>query len=425
MQHRRSAGHVVFALSLSLWGCRPRALSGPAEAPEPPASTPAPDVSPPREAPPRVVQPPPAPRPLPPTAADAGPREPLVTGQGPRPGSPSSFSPIVRAVRSSVVSVFASVPNDDPGGFAWGSPQERYSLGRGTGFLISDDGEILTNNHVVEGAAAISIQLDDGRLYQATVLGRDERLDVALLRVRAPNVRLTPAQLGDSDRVEVGEWVMAMGNPYGLSQTVTAGIISAVGRTGSEVHLGPGNFGNLLQTDASINPGNSGGPLLNMAGEVVGINVAIHRQAQGVGFAIPINMARVVVPQLRQYGHAIRSYLGVEPGPVTPQLAEFLHLEDTRGAVVREVFEGSPAHVAGLRPGDIIRSVDGRAVVDHTQIFWLVASAGVGHQAQVEIVREGAPRTVQVTLAQAPERRAPQMPPGPGMVPIDPPNLPR
>jgi len=335
---------------------------------------------------------------------------------------------VVRAVRSSVVSVFAAHREVEGMTWGWGAaPQERISLGRGTGFIISESGEILTNNHVIEGAVALQVQLDDGRRYGASVLGRDERLDVALLRLKAPGVALQPARLGDSDRAEVGDWVLAIGNPYGLSQTVTTGIVSAIGRTGSEVHLGPGNFGNLLQTDASINPGNSGGPLLNLAGEVVGINVAVHRQAQGVGFAIPINMAKAVVPQLRQYGRAIRSWLGVEPAPITSQIVDFLHLPDAHGALVRDVVAPSPAAEGGLRAGDVIRRFDGHTIVDHTQVYWLVASAGVGHRARLEIIREGRPQTVEVTLAQMPEAPRqppiPQMGPGMGMVPMPPPGM--
>ncbi len=394
-------------------GCRPR--------PQAPALAP---VDAPRAATPTPVRPGPGPTVA---AVDAGaPGVAPTPGdtQGPLPGSPSSFAPLVRSVRSSVVSIFAAHREVEGMTWGWGgAPQERISLGRGTGFIISESGEILTNNHVIQGAVALQVQLDDGRRYGASVLGRDDRLDVALLRLKAPGVRLVPARLGDSDRAEVGDWVLAIGNPYGLSQTVTTGIVSAIGRTGSEVHLGPGNFGNLLQTDASINPGNSGGPLVNLAGEVVGINVAVHRQAQGVGFAIPINMAKAVVPQLRQYGRSIRSWLGVEPAPITSQIVEFLNLPDGHGALVRDVVVASPAAAGGLRPGDVIRRFDGREIVDHTQVYWLVASAGVGHRARLEIIREGQPQTIEVTLAQMPEPQAPQLGPGMGMVPLPPPGM--
>jgi serine protease Do len=352
------------------------------------------------------------------------PSAPLVTGQGPLPGSPTSFAPLVRAVRSSVVSIFANTRQVVGDTWGWSRPQERYALSKGTGFLISESGELLTNNHVVEGAEFIQVQLDDGRRFEASVLGRDPRLDVALLRVKAPGVRLQAAHLGNSDRMEVGDWVVAIGNPYGLSQTVTAGIVSAVGRTGREVSLGEGNFGNLIQTDASINPGNSGGPLLNLAGEVVGINVAVRRDAQGVGFAIPINMAQTIVPQLRQYGHAVRSWLGIGTGEVTEQMLDFMRLTDTRGALVREVHDNSPASRAGVRSGDVIRSFDGHDIVDHTQLPWLASSAGAGHRARLELIREGQPLTLEVTLEALPEPAQQPVVPGQGMIPIPAPGSP-
>ncbi len=361
---------------------------------------------------------------VPASTPPSNPAPPLVGGQGPLPGSPSSFAPLVRAVRGSVVSIFANTRQVVGDVWGWSRPHERYSLSKGTGFLIADNGELLTNNHVIEGAEFIQVQLDDGRRFEATVLGRDPRLDVALLRVKAPGVRLQPARLGDSDRLEVGDWVTAIGNPYGLSQTVTAGIVSATGRTGREVDLGEGSFGNLIQTDASINPGNSGGPLLNLAGEVVGINVAVRRDAQGVGFAIPINMARTVLPQLRQYGRAVRSWLGISPAEVTQQMLEFMNLPDTHGALVREVVDGSPAARAGIRPGDVIRKFDGHDINDPTQLPWLASSAGIGHRAHVELVREGRPVDVDVTLAALPEPAAQPVYPGQGMIPIPSPNAP-
>ncbi len=366
------------------------------------------------------AQPAPTPTPAPTPASPP----PAVAGGGPLPGSPSTFAPLVRATRASVVSIFANTRQVVGSAWGWSRPQERYSLSKGTGFLIADNGELLTNNHVIEGAEYIQVQLDDGRRFEASVLGRDPRLDVALLRVKAPGVRLQPVRLGDSDHLEVGDWVMAIGNPYGLAQTVTAGIVSATGRTGREVDLGEGNFGNLLQTDASINPGNSGGPLLNLAGEVVGINVAVRRDAQGVGFAIPINMARTVVPQLRQYGRAVRSWLGITPGEVTEQMLDFMSLPDTRGALVREVIDGSPAARSGIRPGDVIRRFDGHDIVDPTQLPWLASSAGAGHRAHVEMIREGQPLALDVTLEALPEAIPVAGGPGQGMVPIPPPGAP-
>ena len=356
------------------------------------------------------------PSPIPP--ADSSPTQAATQG-GPMPGSPTSFAPIVREVRGSVVSVFAAIREVSAMQWGFNGPQERMALGRGTGFLIAENGEILTNNHVIQGAAFIEVQLDDGRRFPAEVLGRDERLDVALLRMKAPGVALHPARLGDSDRLSVGDWVMTMGNPYGLAQTVTAGIVSAIGRTGREVHLGDDSFGNLIQTDASINPGNSGGPLLSLAGEVVGINVAVHREAQGVGFAIPINMARVVVPQLRQYGRVMRSWLGVSIAPVRDNMVDWMHLPDAHGALVQDVEPDSPAAAADIRSGDVIRRFDGQPVSDSTQLPWLAASAGIGHRSRVELVRQGAVSTVEVTLGAMPERGTVVLPSGStGMVPI-------
>ena len=210
-----------------------------------------------------------------------------------------------------------------------------------------------------------------------------------------------------------------MGNPFGLAQTVTAGIVSAIGRTGREVHLADDSFGNLIQTDASINPGNSGGPLLSLAGEVVGINVAVHREAQGVGFAIPINMVRVVVPQLRQYGRVMRSWLGVSIAPVRENMVDWMHLPDAHGALVQDVEPDSPAAAADIRSGDVIRRFDGQTVSDSTQLPWLAASAGIGHRSRVELVRLGVVSTVEVTLGAMPERSTVALPAGrPGMVPI-------
>jgi serine protease Do len=249
---------------------------------------------------------------------------------------------------------------------------------------------------------------------------------VALLRVKAPGLRFQPVRLGNSDRAEVGDWVIAIGNPYGLSQTVTAGIVSAVNRTASEVSAQDDSFGNLLQTDASINPGNSGGPLLNLRGEVIGINVAVHGRAQGVGFAIPINMASVVLPQLRQFGRAMRSWLGIQWRRVDESTRAALGLDDAHGALIMAVNPAGPAAQGGLRPGDVIRSFDGHALQDGTQLPWLVSSAGVGHRARVEVLRaddNGAQRpiTLDVTLTAMPEPAQPPpqvVPMVPGMVPI-------
>lgn len=403
-------------IALSLASCRPRARTEPAVADPAPSVTPAP-------------LPPPTPLPAQQVSADASVAASAdatlpAPGTGPLPNSPSSFAPVVRSVRGSVVSVFAAVADMEGMTWGWNTPhEERLRLGKGTGFIITEGGEILTNNHVIEGARFIQVQLDDGRRYGAAVVGRDPRLDVALLRVKAPGLRFPTVRLGNSDRIEVGDWVIAIGNPYGLSQTVTAGIVSAMNRTTNEVSAQDDSFGNLLQTDASINPGNSGGPLLNLRGEVIGINVAVHGRAQGVGFAIPINMANVVLPQLRQFGRAVRSWLGVQWRRVDESTRVALGLDDAHGALVMGVTPGGPAAQGGMRPGDVIRSFDGHALQDGTQLPWLVSSAGVGHRSRVEVLRaddSGAQRsvTLNVTLTAMPEPAA--LPPSavPGMVPI-------
>ncbi|MBI5512997.1 MAG: trypsin-like peptidase domain-containing protein [Deltaproteobacteria bacterium] len=378
-----------------------RAPSGAPERPPPPSST-----EPPAPLPGR-------PEPLPPPPSQPGP--PLVGGQGPLPGSPGSFAQLVRASRGSVVSVFTS--SVELTGMQWGRPVGRQVRGLGTGFVITHAGEILTNHHVIQRAQNIEVQLDDGRRFGASVVGSDPRLDVALLRLKIPGGNLQPARLGNSDLLQVGDWVMAIGNPHGLSQTVTAGIVSALGRTSHEVALHEGSFGNLIQTDASINPGNSGGPMFNLSGEVVGINVAIRPDAQGLCFAIPINMARTIVEQLRQYGRVVRSWMGVTVESVTEGHARYLRLPDTHGALVAEVVPSGPADQAGIRPGDVLRRFDGQELRDSTQLPWLASSAGVGHRARVELYRGGQPTTVEVVLAAVPEPPA-----GFGMIPIPPPN---
>lgn len=412
MTRLRRASVLVAALALAAApGCRRRdPAPAPAPAPrlQPIPAPPAPGVRPPA----------PSPAPSPHVATtDGG----LAPGQGPLPGSPSTFAPLVRAVRASVVSVFTAHVEMDGMQYGFRTPRERIQRGLGTGFIISPAGEILTNNHVIDDAQHIEVQLDDGRRFSASVVGRDPRLDVALLRLKAPGVELRPVQLGNSDGLEVGDWVVAIGNPYGLSQTVTAGIVSAVGRTGHEVPLGHENFGNLIQTDASINPGNSGGPLMNLRGEVVAINVAVNRAAQGIGFAIPINMAQTILPQLREFGRVNRSWLGVSVSEVSPAFAEWARLPDTRGALVRDVDPSSPAAQAGIRSGDVIVRFDGRDVNDSTQLPWLASSAGIGHRAQVELLRQSQRVTVQVTLAAMPEPAGMVVPPGSGLVPIPPP----
>jgi serine protease Do len=262
----------------------------------------------------------------------------------------------------------------------------------GSGFIISSDGFILTNNHVVEKATDIRIKLLDGKEYTAEVVGRDPKTDLALIKVEPEAGFPKPASLGDSDAVAVGDWVMALGNPFGLSHSVTAGIISAKGRV-----IGAGPYDDFLQTDAAINPGNSGGPLFNMNGEVVGINTAMVASGQSIGFATPINTARTLLPQLKA-GKITRGWLGVRIQDLTPALAESFGLKDTRGALIADVEAGSPAAGAGLQRGDILLSFDGRAVAGAQDLVRQVAAIPPGSQVTVDLLRSGQKKTLRITV---------------------------
>jgi serine protease Do len=262
----------------------------------------------------------------------------------------------------------------------------------GSGFIISDDGFIITNNHLVAGADEIKVKLSDGREFPGEVKGRDEKFDLALVRIDAKG-QLPVASLGDSDKIEVGEWVLAIGNPFGLAQTVTAGIVSAQGRV-----IGSGPYDDFIQTDASINPGNSGGPLFNTKGEVIGINTAILAGGQGIGFAIPVNMAKSIITQLKETGKVTRGWLGVSVQPVTPDLAKSFGLEGERGALIAEVMKNSPAEKSGLKGGDIILGFDGRAIREMGELPRLVAATPVGKKVSVLVQRDGRQESVPVTI---------------------------
>jgi serine protease Do len=269
-------------------------------------------------------------------------------------------------------------------------PHKERSLG--SGFIISDEGYILTNNHVVAGADEIKVKLSDGREFKGEIKGSDEKLDLALIKI-ATKDHLPLAALGDSDAIEVGEWVLAIGNPFGLSQTVTAGIVSAKGRV-----IGSGPYDDFIQTDASINPGNSGGPLFNAKGEVVGINTAIVAGGQGIGFAIPVNMAKAVITQLRETGKVTRGWLGVSVQPVTPELAKSFGMSKEKGALISEVIKDSPAEKAGLEPGDIILEFDGKSIQDMHELPRLAAVTPVGKKAVVKVLRNGKAIEKSVTI---------------------------
>jgi serine protease Do/serine protease DegQ len=277
----------------------------------------------------------------------------------------------------------------------------------GSGFVISADGFILTNEHVVNGAEEIKVKLSDQTIYDGKVVGIDSRTDVAVIKIE-PRDKLATAVLGDSDKLRVGEWALAIGNPFGLDRTLTVGVISAVGRA----NVGIEDYEDFIQTDASINPGNSGGPLLNIYGEVVGINTAIVAAGQGIGFAIPVNLARSIADQLIEKGTVTRGWLGVSIQPLTPELAESFGLAKTTGALVNQIIPGSPAAQAGVRRGDVLLSFDGREVRGVRELQLLVASTPVGRQVPLVLLRDGKRLTVSVTLtAQQPRSAAVAEPP--------------
>jgi serine protease Do len=277
-------------------------------------------------------------------------------------------------------------------------PQGRQSLG--SGFIINPNGLIITNNHVIEEADKIKIILLDEREFEAQVIGRDAKTDLALLQVHT-DVALPTVPLGDSNTLRIGEWVMAIGNPFGLSHTVTAGIISAKGRI-----IGAGQYDDFIQTDASINPGNSGGPLFNTRGEVVGINTAIVAGGTGIGFAIPVNLAKELLPQLHDQGKVTRGWLGVMLQKVTPELAQSFHIQQPTGALVAEVIEGSPAAKGGLQRGDVITSFDTSIIHDMHELPRVVANTPVGKQVKIDVLRQGKPSSLTVTIAPLKEEAA-------------------
>ncbi|HEX2440782.1 MAG TPA: Do family serine endopeptidase [Methylomirabilota bacterium] len=327
---------------------------------------------------------------------------------------------IARAVKPAVVNVSTKAVREDgasmedqlrdffgpgfpgrerPGREAPGHSQRHTVRGIGSGFVINPDGFIVTNNHVVDGATEIRVKFADGRDLPGKVVGRDEKTDLALIKVAATG--LPVIALGDSARLEVGEPVMAIGNPFGLEQTVTTGIVSATGRA-----IGAGPYDDFIQTDASINPGNSGGPLINARGEVVGVNTAIvggSGGSVGIGFAIPTNMVKPVVTQLADSGHVTRGWLGVSIQRITPELAASFGLPDTHGTLVSGVSDGSPAAQAGLRRGDVILKWDGHDVARWSDLPRAVAETPVGRQVPLEVLRDGKRISLNVNVAKMDE----------------------
>jgi serine protease Do len=340
------------------------------------------------------------------------------------PASRNTFAPVVKKVLPAVVSVSSSKivktgvadqgdQEMDPlfrqffgqgQGRQFNAPRQRRAEGLGSGVIVSPEGYILTNNHVVDGASEVRVTLNDRREFKARVVGTDPKTDVAVLKIEASN--LQPIVVGDSDRIQVGDYVLAVGNPFGLGKTVTMGIVSATGRG----NLGIEDYENFIQTDASINPGNSGGALVNDRGELVGINTAILSHGsegnQGIGFAVPISVARNVMDQILKDGRVTRAYLGVMAQEVTPAIARAFHEPEVRGALVGDVTPNSPAQRAGLQKGDIILEINGKPVADGAQLRMNISLMQPGTTVAVKVLRDGAMRDFSVRLAELPTEQA-------------------
>jgi serine protease Do len=355
--------------------------------------------------------------------SDSGAKEYFHESSGaavPVSGAPASFAGMVKKVAPAVVNIYTTKkitvrpfnpfkgfgnpfgqqgPSDDffDKFFNEGQPMQHEQHSLGSGFVINENGLILTNNHVVADADEINVQFSNEKKYPAKIIGTDEKTDIAVIKVSADK-NLPYVQLGDSDKLEIGDWVVAVGNPFGLDHTVTAGIVGAKGR---DIHAG--SYDNFIQTDASINPGNSGGPLFNTSGEVVGINTAVFAAGQGLGFAIPINMAKKLVPQLVEKGKITdRGWLGVQMQEITEELAKSFGLDESKGALVGGVFGGSPAEKSGLKRGDIILKFDGHDINKTSDLPQLVSSTPVGKSVEIEILRDGKKQNLNVVLGRQP-----------------------
>ncbi len=332
-------------------------------------------------------------------------------------GAPESFADLVEKLQPSVVNISSTQVIDDSGveefqdlfreflerrrggeGEEEGPRRQRRANSLGSGFIIDPAGYIVTNNHVIEGADEINVRLADNSLYKATVIGTDDKTDLALLKVE-PERPLPALDWGNSDRLRVGDWVVAIGNPFGLGGTVTAGIVSARQR---DINSGP--YDDFIQTDASINRGNSGGPLFNLDGQVIGVNTAIFSQtggSVGIGFAIPASLARNVTESLRQFGEVRRGWLGVRIQTVTEELAESrLQLPEATGALVASVTPGGPAEAAGIQPGDVVLQFDGRDVENMRRLPRMVAETAIGKDVEVVVWRNGERKILKVELGQ-------------------------
>jgi serine protease Do len=306
-----------------------------------------------------------------------------------------TFAPLVETTSQAVVNI-------DVRYGAKGSVMGAQSggSGQGSGFLITADGYALTNNHVIENADEILVTLADDRRFAATVVGTDENTDIALIKLQAAK-DLPVLPLGDSDRLHVGDWVLAIGSPLGLRSTVTAGIVSATGRR----DVKPGNrrfYSNFIQTDASINPGNSGGPLINTLGEVIGINTAINREGQGIGFTIPVNMVKTILPTLKSKGFVERSWMGIMIQELDGSLARSFGLKAARGALITDVVPNGPGDQAGLESGDVVLEFDGTPLGSSEELPWLASVAGVNRNVPLVLWRDGQRREVQLHLEPLP-----------------------
>lgn len=331
-----------------------------------------------------------------------------------------SFADLVEKLKPSVVNIstsgtvrrggpfhspFGKSPfgEEDPFGkffekFFGQMPQREFrQKGLGSGFVISEDGYVVTNNHVVEKADDIEVIFEDGEKYRAEIIGKDPKTDLALIKIEPKN-KLPAVEFGNSDKLRIGDWVIAIGNPFGLGNTVTAGIVSAEGRV-----LGMGSYDDFIQTDAPINPGNSGGPLFNLEGEVVGVNTAIVSGGQGIGFAIPINLAKSVIDQLKATGTVIRGWLGVLIQQITPEIAQGLGISGVKGVLVSDVTPGGPADKAGIKRGDIIVDFNGTGVSEVTELTSMVAQIAPGSKADIKVLRNGKESDLTVTLGKLPE----------------------
>jgi serine protease Do len=329
------------------------------------------------------------------------PHAPEARAFAPGEGLPISFAPLARKADPAVATVKVRVERQN----AFGRSHV-VGEGLGTAFVYDPAGFLLTNNHVIDEGTDVKVTFVDGREFDAVVVGRDKHTDVAVLKVDAKGLPSVP--LGDSDAIEVGDWVVAIGNPFGLSHTVSAGILSAKGRTRDDVKgLDPSGYFNFLQTDASINPGNSGGPLINVRGEVVGINAAVRANANSIGFAIPINMVKQLLPTLIRDGKIRRSAIGVMVDSLNSTEQGRLKRPDRKGAWVKNVIAGGPADRAGLAPDDVILALDGKPILDPNELRWMASIAGVNKVVTLRVARDERVFDLRVTLGELPDEPDP------------------